>query len=134
MRRGNQTRSLKVKLTQHAQNGAASGRKLTIGEGVGREAAGSSSSSAAASSSSSSSTASSSTGARSLTSSLLHHQLLLLLRVVVAVERGAGQVALDLAGLPDLQTHADVQDHQDEHGEDEEEEGAELVHRICLKK
>ena len=62
--------------------------------------------------------------------------LLLLLHVlvdaVVSVEGRPGQVPLDLAGLPDAQPHADVQDDQDEHREDEEQEGAQLVHRVVL--
>ena len=76
---------------------------------------------------------------------LLLWLLLLLLRLsllllpasphrVVAVEGGPGQVPLYPAGLPDPEPHADVQDHQDEHGEDEEQEGAQLVNGVVLQR
>jgi len=53
---------------------------------------------------------------------------------MLPVKAAPGQVALNLARLPDLQAHSDVEDDQDEHGEEEEEEGAQLVHWIGLEK
>ena len=65
---------------------------------------------------------------------LLLHLLRCLIDAVVSVKGRPGQVSLYLAGLPDSQPHPDVQDDQDKHGEDEEEEGAQLVHRVVLER
>ncbi len=52
------------------------------------------------------------------------------LRLIIVVGRRTRQIPLNLARLPNPQAHSNVKDHEDAHGENEEEERAELVNRI----
>ena len=51
---------------------------------------------------------------------------------VVVLLLHPGQVSLDLRGLPDPESHPDVEDDEDPHGEEEEDERGQLVQRVVL--